>query len=174
MSHEGKHLAVKFNNHFFSVAECLAKPQSDDVYDSECLPQFMPTCLSSCHLPQFMPLASVHAARLTKIKACFEDLQCVCGHGYQPCAQGQGSGGRDGKACEKPHSARPLDRNVQIGLTPQRTQAAQGRAYEYKNDINGDTRQLKRPLAVTASSPPVAYFTVRVPPFQSGSNERTE
>ena len=131
-------------------------------------------CLSSCHLPQFMPLASVHAARLTKIKACFEDLQCVCGHGYQPCAQGQGSGGRDGKACEKPHSARPLDRNVQIGLTPQRTQAAQGRAYEYKNDINGDTRQLKRPLAVTASSPPVAYFTVRVPPFQSGSNERTE
>ena len=161
MSHEGKHLAAKFNNHFFSVAECLAKPQSDDVYDSECL-------------PQFMPLASVHAARLTKIKACFEDLQCVCGHGYQPCARGQGSGGRDGKACEKPHSARPLDRNVQIGLTPQRTQAAQGRAYEYKNDINGDTRQLKRPLAVTASSPPVAYFTVRVPPFQSGSNERTE
>ena len=28
--------ADKFNNHFLSVAECLAKPRSDDVYDSEC------------------------------------------------------------------------------------------------------------------------------------------
>ena len=28
--------ADKFNNHFLSVAEFLAKPRSDDVYDSEC------------------------------------------------------------------------------------------------------------------------------------------
>ena len=28
--------ADKFNNHFLSVAECLIKPRSDDVYDSEC------------------------------------------------------------------------------------------------------------------------------------------
>ena len=28
--------ADKFNNHFLSVAVCLAKPRSDDVYDSEC------------------------------------------------------------------------------------------------------------------------------------------
>ena len=28
--------ADKFNNHFLSVAEVLAKPRSDDVYNSEC------------------------------------------------------------------------------------------------------------------------------------------
>ena len=28
--------ADKFNNHFLSVAECLIKPRSDNVYDSEC------------------------------------------------------------------------------------------------------------------------------------------
>ena len=28
--------ADTFNNHFLSVAECLIKPRSDDVYDSEC------------------------------------------------------------------------------------------------------------------------------------------